>query len=238
MEALKQHIIDQVVQHWQEKKQILLLAQLGARLNREGLNLGEALGGRKLASFIEDELASNLSIMRLQAAPLTVGVVPRAVAEGEGIPGYFASRRYEGSQPVEIPRIQPAFWAAFLKPLLPGMARKIELEPKIHWQDVPADTPDLATGKVIGEEFMVNDKSLSPHEVSVQVFKSIENWLNVNSLTLDAVQEKRDNQGAIDANIKAGGNNLMARIISALSQEQLQRTQLPLDVVSKLLKSF
>lgn len=238
MEALKQRIIDQVVQHWTEKKQILLLAQLGARLNREGLNLGEALGGRKLASFIEDELASNLSIMRLEAAPLTVGVVPKEVAEGEGIPGYFAPSRYESSQPVETPRIQPAFWAAFLKQLSPGMARKIEFEPKIHWRDVPSEAPDLAAAKVIGQEFIVNDTGLSPNEVSVQVFNSIKKWLTANSVALDVVQEKRDHQGAIDANIKADGNNLMARIISALSQEQLQRTQLPLDVVSRLLKSF
>lgn len=238
MEALKQRIIDLVVQQWQGKRQILLLAQLGAQLNREVPSLGEALSGRKLTSFIEDELASNLSIMRLRANPLTVGVAPKEVAEGEGIPGYFASVRHEGSQQVEFPKIQRAFWAAFLRPLPSGMVRKIEFEPNIHWKDIPADAPDLEATKVIDQAFIVDDTGLSPNEVSVQVFNSIKKWLSANSVALDTVQEKKGHQGAIDANAKADGNNLMARIISALSQEQLQRTQLPLDVVSKLLKSI
>ena len=118
------------------------------------------------------------------------------------------------------------------------LARKIEFEPKIHWQDVPTEAPDLAAAKVIGQEFIINDTGLSPNEVSVQVFNSIKKWLTANSVALDVVQEKRAHQGAIDANIKTDGNSLMARIISTLSQEQLQRIQLPLDVVSRLLKSF
>lgn len=216
-----------VSSHWKREHSALLLSTLGHQLSAQGLDVPRILQGRKLSEVLRNE-ASEVMVERASPDSTVMGVVPRS-AEGQASKAIAKLTQNEASTNAP-PRIHPAIWAAFTKPIPEGASRFISLDPPDFKdeQRVPGTTE-----LTVAPTDIVPRGALTPSEHNQKTFDSLSNWLQRTSTTLSEVLYS---QGARTNPIKAG-DTLLARVMSALSSDQKKRLTLPLDIVEALLKA-
>lgn len=223
---LKQKIVDLVTQHWSDDKRPILLAQLGQVLARDGIDLRSALRGRRLRSFLSEELNDRLQIIQSPGDQLVQGVVPlEAVAQGEAV---FKSAVEHAPAKSAAPRYHPRFWLAFLKQMPPGYNRIINLAEPITFRDV-IEGAEMSPGEhEIRAKDLVAGENLQKSERDAKTLERIRGWLQENGVDESVVLAKpRDPKPQF-------ADSLLFALLDAIEDSDLKRIALPLDIVRKL----
>jgi len=217
-EELNGIIRNKVEKHFQEHGQGLFLSNLGLELSKECPGFRELLDGRKLAEYVQAELVDAVSIMEHSSNNLIKIVVPRK--KGNDAAGSFSEPEISASTDVG-PRYKRGVWLAFTKPLNDGMKRIIKTTGNPFFKDIPSsnEAPDgfIEIPRV----------EIASGEASI-VHRNIQGWIASNDIDA-AMVEVGDS--------KYAGDSVLDRIISALSESDLKRIQLPLDIIQKLSKA-
>ena len=225
--SLRDFVRQHIKEHWETKGQPLLLAKLGQAAVAQGINLRDALGDRKLAEFIEQELRDEVDVepsypssKQLQAKPAGA---PATTTE------QTASKDGGGL------RLNRALWLAFSRPIASSYERRLQVEPVVRFWDL---TPPLA--EVAGRLPVAPSYIAPPADGSQSgtrddaVLENIRKWMRDNGLDISKFENGR--QAAAVAAPRMTENNPLMQLIAALDEGELKRVSLPLDVIAKLLK--
>lgn len=237
LDALKKDVVELVTEHWQTHQKAYLLSHLGKTLIGRGFDLQAVLAGRKLRAYISTELKDRLKVLSPRNNQLKVGAVPTDADLSGGIDILFAPPNKSAKGDDRIPSFVPAFWAAFTRPIPSGRVRTLSLAPKIQFQDVSEAAATNSGKKTVGSEFVVLQGNLSNGEYSTAVYSSIKRWLTNNDIELAAVLSASPTSGGATAGGRADRSSLLEQMMAALTDEEMRRISLPLDIVARLAKA-
>jgi len=184
------------------------LARLGSLLGSDRTAL-EALTGKKLVAFVQDDLGHEIEREGAHNNIIVVKI-------GEPIAGVRSAT-------TATPRYAPRFWAAFRVPLGDeGDHRFINLSTMAFG----TSREEVGDGEIreIGSEFIVQNGG--PVDASV-ILENIDKWLAEEGLEAKPFLLQRKEGQQED-------KSLLDLMILALNGEQLKRVSLPLDVVKTL----
>jgi hypothetical protein len=214
-----------------QRRQVVLLSYLGQALRKAGFDFREILGEQKLADFIRHQLSDKVRIVTTPAGRLILAAVPADVDLDSEIDPYGASKRAAATGSEEQPdreKREPlvrGIWFAFSHVLESGKARALRLEPEFEYEDYdPAgEKPD---GYDVPREMIVPVGSVPRHERNQIIYDNIRAWSAQNGVSFRSLfetqTEKQLRRSALDT------------LLASLSDSDLSRISMPLDVVAKL----
>lgn len=217
--AFAARVIKLVTQWWRDNSAPMLLSQLG---KEDGGKIAQGARARagSLKAYLREQLEQDLRVLEPSFDPLRSGAVPARVAEdGLDVDELFErlSKRAPSGQ-----RFQPAFWAAFRKPLEERMRRFVSTDAPIRFRDLDGECPE---GFVeIGKD-CIADGAMDDTEVVARVRK----WLRDHELPEGAYLQSLGPHKA-----RREPRDLLDRVLDALDPTQRQRITMPLDVVHRL----
>ncbi|MFM0029708.1 hypothetical protein PQR70_26070 [Paraburkholderia madseniana] len=237
LDALKKDVVELVTEHWQAHGKAYLLAGLGKALIARGFDLQATLAGRKLRAYISTELKDRLKVLSPRSNPLKVGAVPAGADLSGGVDILFTSPSKPAESDGHVPSFVPAFWAAFTRPIPTGRIRTLSLAPKIQFQEVSEAAANSSGKKTVSPEFVVSPGSLSNGEYRTAVYSNIRRWLTDNDIELTAVLAGSSAAGSMAAEGRVASGSLLEQMMAVLTDEELRRVSLPLDIVARLAKA-
>lgn len=215
--------VDEMVRlHWNEQGIPLLLSALGS-LDGGLISRWAKQEHGGLRSFLEQSMAGTLRIVQHSYKQAVVGVVPRTrdTDEIEDWDPLLENTRTS----LAHPRLQPAFWAAFRKPLEEGMHRYVVLgDQGARFFDVSAEHSPEGGVSVPREAIAGSDATAE------ETHDRVEDWIKGNGLDVELF---RDSARARDTR-ELPAKDLLGKIIGVLDADDLQRISMPLDVIAKL----
>ncbi|WP_353076202.1 hypothetical protein [Stenotrophomonas sepilia] len=220
----KSLVVQVVGDYFGAKKKGMLLSQIGQALTKQGVDLHAALAGRRLSEFISKELSDSISLVVSPVDRKIVSAVPLASksAASEVLKADLES------PVVPIPRIAPAVWAAFTKPLQSGLVRLLDVE-RLSFSD-SSETDVGGVAFCIREgDILEKGSALSRSQYEREVFQRIISWINGHGIDLVRVT-------AAGASLRQSNErkSLYESILDRLSEDQRKRVLLPLDVIELL----
>lgn len=221
---------DLATRRWATTGKALLLAQIPGLLKESGINLADVLSGRKLKEAIELEAAGTVRFVR---DGLVWGVVP---AEASVTPGQdlFSTERPEHHS--NIPKFRRSVWAAFVRDIETGRKRFITA-PEFNFSDVDASAMPPPNAIEVAPEYIVQSDMLTQRVSPEAVAASIERWCSATRIQFeDLLAVKSEIGRADDADRRSTGSASLARAFSSLSEEDLRRITVPMDIVVKMLR--
>lgn len=186
----------------------VFLSSLGSELSAEKQRT-EEISGLKFAEFVRTKLDYPMGITGEHQNVLFI-VPPGAstdVSEDVG------------------PRYNMSFWTAFAKPLPEGEERFINLS------SLRFGVRETVAGDGSDDVREIQSKFVATEQTSrnlVDMHRRIDEWLSEQALDRDRFLAKA-------RRAHAPKTSLLAAIIESLSEDQLRRTTLPLDVIKSLL---
>ena len=218
---IDREIVGLVQEHWKARRAPLLLSQLGSRISRENA-AGIKNESENLVAYLRDRLADHVEVIQSRQNPTIIAAIPANVGKDSNID---IDAMLETPRRSVFPRFHPAFWAAFVKEPAPRTRRYVSAGPPPRFQELSDDAPPSDADAIeVASEYIVGDDS----DVAA-IHSSIKRWLIANSLDESlflADGESRRKQLPSD--------DLLGRLIVALTPEELKRMSIPLDIVSKL----
>lgn len=221
-----------VREHFKTEGTGLLLSQLGQTLTLQHAELKVQLGNKKLAEFLQKKMAG---IVKVEVAPhdskISI-VLPAEIDLSGDLNRYFPKKRAaEPTIAPVIPRYNRAVWAAFSQPATPHAKRYLTFEPVTNFID-SEDMPSVSDAKLVEDEFLVSAVlAVDPAQRARKIAENIDAWSKRHGIPqnlLLASSKNLQNQ-AIDEK-----QSLLDLLLSALSENELKRITLPLDIVTKL----
>ena len=226
---LKDFIITQTEDSFNRFGSGIYLSQIGT-LIAKNVNLKNALGDRKLANFIAQELGGYIQIISLPENSKLKLALPARVSVNDVT--NLVPKSNDSSNSSDIPRYDKVFWAAFSQPLADGYIRYIEFEPAICFEDRSSGL-SVSGDKKITRDFVIASSQYideSPARRSTLIAKQIERWLAENNVDHNLVKVKNVENKALVSHKES----LLEQLMSALDEADLKRIQIPLDVIAKL----
>jgi hypothetical protein len=217
-------IVEIVEEFYRAKGRGLLLSQLGQALRKQGIDLQEALVGRRLSEFIEAELGAAISLVTSPVDRKVLSAIPLG-AKAASAPVQKAAP--EASSPA-IPRIAPAVWAAFTKPIQPGSERVLDVD-RLAFIDLPAAEAAGSAYCIPSSDVVVRKPGCSRADYEREVFGKISAWLGKHGIELERISASA--LAGRHSNIKM---SLYEQFVDRLSEDQRRRVALPLDVIEAL----
>jgi len=210
-----------VGEHWTNQESAVLLSRLPALLKQRGVEPQDFLKGRKLAQALEEDLPSDLLVIRSEQNPIVVGVVPSSASPAPPFSRYFSGTK--------INNVPPALWRAFTVPLVAGYRRFFSVSPSKYFDILgdagqPDGSYEIDRSDILGE---------APGTAS-SIHEKIERWKNDNNIKLEAMK------------IRSSGSQLpkelsdmraLSDALAELEDSDLQRISIPLDIVRKIILS-
>lgn len=230
-QLVKQSIVALAAEHWSEER-VLLLAQIGQYLTRQGINLRDALGNRKLAAYLADELEGVLRVVPSPTDPLVQAVVP-AVVEQENITAdHFKRAGRRATDVSHGKRFDRSLWLAFSRLIAPGQKRIVTLGDKVVFVDLP-ESAEVATGVPVGADDIVPViDGQTKHDRDLQIAQKITQWIERNGVQSEAVLE-RQQQPRVQTQ---RSESALGLLLATLDADEMRRISMPLDIVNKLYK--
>lgn len=217
-----------LVASYVEKRRVAMpLALLGAMLKERGFDLRATLGGKTLSSFLKEKASDRLVVRPSLHDPKTFGVAPIDAAKPGFDPFRNLGERLDKivSDDVKVPEISNAARLAFTRVIPDGMARVITLQPKFKFKDIKSS---LIEGELVVDPKMVvgrlEGEGEAPYEA--RILSSISDWARQNKLSFEHIKKVKA--------LKSSAKSLLESIIDNLSEDQMSRVLLPLDVVAIL----
>ena len=216
---IDREIVDLVQDHWKACRAPLLLSQLGSRISGENAAVIKN-ESENLAAYLRDRLADRVEVIRSRQNPTIIAAIPANVRKDSNIDAMLETPRR-----LVFPRFHPAFWAAFVKEPAPQTRRYVSVGPPPRFQELSDDaTPSDADATEVASEYIVGGDD----DVAA-VHSSIRRWLIANSLDENLFLTDREPRRK-----QLPSDDLLGRLIVALTPEELERMSIPLDIVSKL----
>jgi hypothetical protein len=219
-----------IQEYWATTGKPMLMSSAGVRLRQLGLwpPPGPA---SSLLDFVQQNLSKQIRVEKWPQHPQIFGMFPAEAKLVGDIEKYFGSVR-PVSQP---PRYLPAFWAAFAKPIPDGFKRFLDID-HVAFEDVPAGKSPQAKNVV---EVISTDVPPEDSEGrDATILTRLADWAHRNHVDLSrfnvAQRISRGDMG-IGPRQQAEGS-LLDKLLDALSERDLVRIQIPMDIVSKLRK--
>lgn len=214
--------VERLVQkHWSEHGTPLLLSALGN--HEEGaISRQIKLEFGSLRSFLDEVLSNPIRVVEHSSQHAIVGVVPRN-KETDSIEHWDPILEKTRSDAVR-PRLHPALWAAFRKPLSQDKARYVFLDNGVRFSDVPLEQHQAGGIKVPRELI------LGIHASVEEMYAGVQEWIKANNLDIEQFSLSATAQDAR----KLPSKDLLGALIDALDAEDLRKFSMPMDVVAKL----
>jgi hypothetical protein len=225
---LKEAIPRVVTEQFEKDRRVVLLALVGQRLRREGIDFKAILGDVGLARFIREQLAGEVELISSPEDPKIVSAYPSSVdlsVEVDPRPrlGTRVAMAPERSTSANRLFIRDV-WYAFSHPLDSGKVRYLRLAPTPSYRDVGADEVPEDALKVPPES-IVPVGTAPPYERNRTIVSNIETWAAENGVSLDDISERPRQKGSRTA---------LDLLLNSLSSTELGRISLPLDLVRAL----
>ena len=217
-----QLVVAAVREHWDQLGKPMLLSQLGSRIPREeSTRIKEQFGS--LVSYIRRELSDDITVLQSKENPTIIGAIPANAVDDEFLGADILLSRSVHQPGATFPRFHPAFWAAFIKDLEPEAHRHVSVGPPPRFRDLgsdeePEDTLEIARDYIVGTDDDV-----------AAVHKSINKWIRANGLREETFLAEST---TIAEDLPS--DDLLGRLVGSLTQDELKRMSIPLDIVSKL----
>ncbi|SEJ77911.1 hypothetical protein [Pseudomonas sp. NFR16] len=211
-------ILESTHAHYGKTGQALLLAAIGHLASAQGIKIRDELNGVKLTKFITDHLSDELDIVQSNTDRLVFGVVPKGQSPAD--PALSTTMR-----PPEFPLsdVNRALQAAFLRPIKHERTRYVLTQPTLSYVDVAAgQTPPLGGIALEGTFLPTPEQAANP--VILRSF--IERFANAYQIEIGYVRNPRG--PLVDS--------LLSKIVECLTDDELARVSIPLDIVAKLMR--
>ena len=227
-ESLKELLLRMTNEAW-ERQEGILLARLGDEANKLKELIQAELAGRKLTVFIKEELGEQIELYPLVPGDILRLALPRhAGVDQADVAKYFPKAR-ASKKAVQASGVTSAVRLAFSRELEAGKKRLVNLLPKVHFWDVDDSEETVPPAREIPRELIVpGDDEDDPERVKL-ILKNIAQWRQQEDLAPAAIAAKPKEDG----NAPKSGN-LLDLLLSHLSEFDLKRMEIPLDIVSKL----
>ena len=215
-------IVNLVNRCWEERQMPLLLSRLGGQDNGEIASGAKRQAG-SLIAYLRQRLVNDVQVIQHSTKPPVVGAIPAGV--DAGVNGDFDALldRTRGQSEEATPRFQPAFWAAFRKPLDESKRRYMSVQAPLHFRDaIPEERPD---GFIEVEREYV----IGPDAEMMEVQQKMQAWLANNKLEPSSFLLKGKT-----GTTHLPSDDLLGRLLLALEPDDLKRVSMPLDIVGKL----
>lgn len=229
MDQNTHQIIDETVGHvdafWGEHRVPMLLSALGnvadGRISQEAKR-----HGKSLREFLEAVVGQERVLVVEHPENLTiVGVVP-SNEETKVIRNWGPYFDKAGTKST-LPRLHPALWAAFRKPIEDATDRYVQ---GVQGGDSVWFT-DVAHGDRNPGGVQVDRRFIAGLENSPEkVYENAAAWLRENNLDISNFQTKTRS----GASTRLPSNDLLGKLILALDSRDLQKISIPMEVVAKL----
>lgn len=220
--SIDDRVEELVRQHWNEQHIPMLLSALGS-LDGGHISRWAKLEHGGLRSFVEQSMPGKLRVVEHSYKQAVVGVVPRT-AETEEIEDWDPLLENTRTS-LARPRLQPAFWAAFRKPLEEGAERYVVLGDRgARFVDVSVEHRPAGGVRVPRESIVGLDASAE------ETHERVEGWIKENDLDIELFRDSvriRDSQ-------ELPAQDLLGKLIGALDAEDLRKISMPMEVVAKL----
>jgi hypothetical protein len=204
-----------------KRQQILLLSKVPKVLVDAGISSSDFLQGRRLKAAIEVDAKGDLKLIHNPDSALEWAVVPNEISDSD-ILQLFKSR---ASVNPEIPQLYKWFFAAFVK-ALPAGHRRFILES--GFEDRPSDGTQSSNNFEILETEIL--KNVGDTKVpSTEVVSAAEKWCVRNNLKISKFEDRGPSNLS---SAQHSSKNILD--ISALTEADLKRIVLPLDIVLKI----
>lgn len=217
--------IEKVVRkYWENSRKPLLLSALGMKIRMDNVAPNEMIRG-KLRQLVEKSPA--LRIVKHSAQDQKIGVIPADIALPEN-----PDELFESVSTSSFPRILPEFWRAFYSPLAGRRFVVIGDDEKISVVDSISE-PAAATFFEIRQEDLVAADTPQSERAQATV-TAIKKWVANKNLKLNAFSFE-NRKPPESRRLTSEATVDLARAIEALSDSDLSKISVPLDVVKKMI---
>ncbi|HET7575469.1 MAG TPA: hypothetical protein VFK19_02755 [Sphingomicrobium sp.] len=228
MERLKEAVPRIVTELFEKDRRVVLLSSVGQRLRREGIDFKGILGDVGLATFIRQNLSGEVELKSAPENPKIVAAYPSSVDLTQELDPAPAISRRTAPGSDHPPSSNRLFvrdvWYAFSHTLEEGKARYLGLSPAPNYHDIPEGEPSEG-GLEVPRDSIVPVGTAAAYERNRKIIANIEVWAEKNGIPLDEISERakaRTGRSALDV------------LLHSLSQAELNRISLPLDIIRTL----
>jgi hypothetical protein len=218
-----------VQEHWTNTGRALRLSNLGGVLNRE-FDLAEITKGAKLASFLRLSPPSGIQLLQSPTDGQVWAAAPAEVGnDEETVRKLFAPTErmsFSNATEGEFPTIQREVWRAFAIPVAEGNKRFLDSKEVKVFEIQPGDTPPTNVTEIERQYIISNDQSSSA-AAKIVIQNNISKWCSAHNISISSLVISRPEDQKSSA---------LSAILDALSDEELSRITMPLDLAKKLLK--
>ncbi|MFM0643404.1 hypothetical protein PQR14_03670 [Paraburkholderia bryophila] len=231
-DSIRSMIVALVRATWNEKRVGVLLSQIGSLVSGHPELARAEMGSRKLTSYLEEELQDELRIFVSPDNPIVRVAIPAEVGVA-GDPVLLFPHADPTKKAAAATGVSGAILTAFSRPLAADKQRVVHLTPKVRFDDIDLDAEIPASAKPIARDLIVDPSGVAdPAQATAQLIANIKEWRAQSELEPGTISPKPR------VSERPGRKSLLEQIIETLSEQDLKRVQLPLDIVEKLLNRF
>jgi hypothetical protein len=248
--SLANFIAKECKETWDDERKALLLTRLGITI-RENLASGTTLEGLApygLLRFIKNELSTSVLIREPDLPDGTIGIIPvnakidnpeelfrtRGPHHMKGLP---SAANHRSNRRV---RYRSALWTALKNPLDASKRRFLRADFH-HFVDMDATAPIPPNSIEIFQSDIVGIQGPLPAEEAGKIHLAIEKFIAKNQIdtsrAIDVPQDRSSSQLSIKATEKGGAIDL-GSLFEVLSNSDLARISVPLDIVAEALRKL
>ena len=217
---IDREIANLVEKYWEENKTSMLLSELGSHSTlREYADEAKKKPGW-LAAYLRSKLAHRVKVIESkEKTPPVMAAIPADIEESPDT-DVDATLSRQKTKRRSGPRFHRAFWAAFLKELDSQKRRYVSVGPPPQFEDLFTPITREVAGKYeVDSEYIVDSDD--------DAAASIKKWLDHNRLDESLFLANTDGK-------QLPSDDLLGRLIVALTPEELKHISMPLDIVRKL----
>ena len=228
---LSEEIVKQVTIRWNAAQLPMLLATLGSE-NGNAISNAIKFFGYHLRQFIEEKLSDNIAIIRHSTRKQLIGAIPKGV-QIEDEDGLLERVSAHVAKLPRKPRYIPEFWYAFQNPIAEHCRRIVVGGAAPRVQDISQDAELPVDGLEISAEYVVGPEKRMDRD---QIYAAINRWLKdfaVRETDFIATTRKPTEREQFSRKPET----ILSALFDSLSDDQLRRISMPLDIVARLFYS-
>lgn len=206
----------------------LFLAQIPGELRKHDIELSAILAGRSLREAISIDASHRLRLVQDPNNLLSWGVIPRSAPTGTNLDQLFRKPSQSEKAASTQPRYKRWFFTAFIKPISPYHRRWISND---GFDDLPKSDP-APPGAVEVERTAPIRTEPNVLVDNTVVHQAIRDWATGAGVNLEVYYSTSVHPKHSAANL----SSLFSLAFEALSDDDLKRVMIPLDIIVKLLR--
>ena len=224
-DQIKTDIRSNVDAYWEQHERPVLLSYLGSSSNSDGTLISSTIPGGKLRPFLAEHLAESIKVFNYIDQPKHYAAVPLAHYKEEMRQRF--SRSIPEKQGGSFPK---SLWAAFSVPLDPGQVRVTSMSPNIFYKEInEGETTPEGFYRILPEQITPIVEGADRSERHKTISETITDWLRTNEIDLEVVKEQYAGSRPL-----RGESTVLSALLNTLSQVELAKINLPLDIIKKL----